>query len=209
MPTSILQTCLPIVCPVCPRDVRCCNRPGSLSLSKAAQAGASSSQTVTACRREEQQEAKQAAAFEAAGQARAAVKAWKKPRLSPSQASLPVELWGLVLNHLLTEDSLWDLPATVQELCHASLACKGLYAAVQQQGWARLCQLLDPLPTPPTACRLQLLPFNPDLLVNDPASLHVPQLRAACSHFHLPSSGQLPLPSGCKWPAVCFPLWLR
>ena len=73
-----------------------------------------------ACRRRTR-ETRHAEASEAAFSAIAAkalVKTWKKPCLSPGQTCLPVELWGLVLEQLLPDDSLWDLRATVQELCN-------------------------------------------------------------------------------------------
>ena len=145
-----------------------------------------------ACRSEEAQEAKEAAAFEAATQARAIVKTWKKPRLTPGHTSLPLDLWAMVLEHVLTEDSLWDLQATVQGLCHVSQTCKDLHLAVQQRGWPRLCQLLSPLPMPPTLRGKDGVspPPDQDKLVNDPATLHVPQLRAACKFYMLPCAGQ-------------------
>ena len=152
------------------------------------------------CRREERQEARGAKSFEAACQAKALVKTWKKPHLSPGQTSLPVELWGLVLQQLLTEDVLWDLPVTAQELCNISLTSKGLYAAVQQQGWPKLCCLLKPL-RPPAAVRgggygAELskkcqLPADPDVVVTNPASLAVPELKAACAYYRLTSTGTL------------------
>ena len=106
-----------------------------------------------------------------------------------------------MLQQLLTEDSLWNLPSTVQQLCHVSLTCKGLNSAVQQQGWPRLCRLLAPLrPQPPSTQGRQLTrwdpvqkgqpPANPDLLVTDPASLRVPELKAACTYYGLSSSGE-------------------
>ena len=96
-----------------------------------------------------------------------------------------MELWGLVLEQLLTEDSLWDLRATVQELCTTSLACKDMYAAVQQQGWPKLGQLLRPFPLPPVLRQRGQAqpPGSPDVLVNDPASLRIPELKAACNHY--------------------------
>ena len=107
----------------------------------------------------------------------------------------------MVLEQLLTEDSLWDLRATVQQLCHVSLTSKGLYSAVQQQGWPKLCRLLGPLhPLPPSTQGHKLtawnpvqkgqLPANPDTLVTDPASLRVPELKAACAYYGLSSSGE-------------------
>ena len=152
------------------------------------------------CRREEKQEAKRAEAFEAACQAKALVKTWKKPRLSAGQTSLPAELWGLVLEQLLPEACLWDLPATVQGLCNVSLTSKGLYSAVQQQGWPKLCQLLKHLRPPaamrgggytPKAGETCQLPDNLDVLGINPTSLSVPQLRASCAYHMLTSSGKL------------------
>ena len=134
--------------------------------------------------------------FEAASKAKALVKTWKKPRLSPGQTNLPTELWGLVLEQLLTEDSLWDLQGTVQGLCHISLTSKGLYAAVQQEGWPKLCCMLQPL-RPPAAVQGNVyrsiagLPASLDVLVTNPASLSVPQLRAACTYYWQTSSGKL------------------
>ena len=152
--------------------------------------------TLRACRREERQDAREAKAFEAACQAKALVKSWKKPRLSPGQSCLPSELWGQILQQSLTEDCLWDLPSTVQWLCHVSTVCKGLHAAVQQHAWPHLCQLLSPLcPAPATQrCKYQTegqLPGKPDVLVTDPASLRVPELRAACVFFSLRPAGEL------------------
>ena len=154
--------------------------------------------TMVGGRREERQEASQAKAFEAARQAKALVKTWKKPRLSPGQSYLPVELWGMVLEQLLTEDSLWDLRATVQQLCSASMICKDLCLAVQQQGWPHLCRLLSALRPPISTERgtklrgeKGQLPDNPDLLVTDPASLRMPELKAACQYYGLSSSGEV------------------
>ena len=154
-----------------------------------------------AAKREEQQEAKQAAAFEAANKAKALVRTWKKPCLTPGQTSLSMELWGLVLEQALTEDSLWDLRATVQELCNIGLTCKGLHSAVQQQGWPKLCQLLSPLQPPYSTVEAQLqnikgamagqLPDSPDVLINDPASLRMPELKAACRYYGLTPMGML------------------
>ena len=145
------------------------------------------------CRLEERQEASQAKAFEAACQAQALVKTWKKPRLSASQSCLPVELWGMVLEQLLTEDALWDLPATVQQLCQASLICKDLYLAVQQQGWPHLCRLLSSWEPPLALRKVDTLAAEgtgmPDVIVTNPASLQVPQLRAACKVLGLTQSG--------------------
>ena len=103
---------------------------------------------MLSCRREEREQARAAQAFEAASQAKALIQTWKQPRLGPGHTSLPAELWGWVLERMLTQASLWDLRATVQQLCHVSLACKGLYSAVQQQGWPKLGRLLQPLWTP-------------------------------------------------------------
>ena len=99
----------------------------------------STQQRRRACRREQAQDAREAKAYEAASQAKALVRTWKKPHLPAGQSILPSELWGLVLQQLLTEDCLWDLLTTVQWLCHASTVCKGLHAAVQQHAWPQLC----------------------------------------------------------------------
>ena len=151
-------------------------------------------------------------------QAKAAAKTWKKPKLTPGQSALPVELWSLVLEQMLAEDPLWDLRATVQGLCHVSQTCRDLYMAVQQQGWSTLSQLLSPLPVPPqligleapadpehtepledeeaaaaaaaAAAKKASLPADLNVLVNDPASLRVPELKAACSYYGLAMSGQ-------------------
>ena len=188
-PAALLPPLLPVLaaaaCPACP--------------------GPASSKTTTIanpevhCRREERQEAREAAAFEAASQAKALVKAWNKPRLSASRTSLPAELWGLILEQvteLVTEDRLWDLRGTVQELCQVSLACKGLHSAVQLQCWPKLCSLLQPLRTPPSLQRHPAqkgqLPNSPDVLISDPAALRVPELKAACAYYGQTSSGDLP-----------------
>ena len=157
-----------------------------------------------ACRRRTR-ETRRAEASEAAFSAIAAkalVKTWKKPCLSPGQTCLPVELWGLVLEQLLPDDSLWDLRATVQELCNLGMACKGLHTAVQQHGWPQLCRLFICLCPPPStqkawsfeakAAQKARLPASPDVLVTNPTSLPVPDLRAACAYFGLSSSGALP-----------------
>ena len=93
----------------------------------------------------------------------------------------------------MTEDRLWDLRGTVQELCRVSLACKGLHRAVQLQGWSKLCSLLQPLRPPPTLQRHPAqkgqLPDSPDVLINDPAALRVPELKAACTYYGQTSSG--------------------
>ena len=109
-----------------------------------------------------------------------------------------------MLEQLLTDDSLWDLRATVQELCGISLTSKGLYAAMQQQGWPKLCQLLSSLSPPPSTQMTQVptgkahrktaqkgqLPDHPDVLVSDPASLRMPELKAACAYYGLPLPGR-------------------
>ena len=155
----------------------------------------------SACRREQMQDASKAKAFEAASKAKALVKTWKKPRLSPCQTCLPMELWGLVLQQLLPEACLWDLPAAAQQLCNISLTSKGLYAAVQQQGWPQLCQLLKALPPPAAMQRSKYqaphdskgqLPSTPDVVITDPASLCLPELRAACNYLGLYTSGMPP-----------------
>ena len=133
----------------------------------------------------------------------ALVKFWKNPRLSPGQSCLPSELWGLNLQQSLTEDCLWDLPSTVQWLCHVSTVCKGLHAAVQQHAWPQLCQLLSPLCPPPATrqCKYQTetqLPDKPDVLVTDPASLSVLKLRAACEFFSLRQAGEHPQGTICQ-----------
>ena len=157
---------------------------------------------ATACRREQLQEAREAKAFEAASKAKALVKTWKQPQLSAGQTSLPMELWGHVLEQMLPEACLWDLQAAAQQLCTVSMVSKGMYAAVQQQGWPQLCQLLSDLPSPPAMQRCKYhgmgqcpktekgqLPSSPDVLVTDPASLWLPELRAACDYFSLQATG--------------------
>ena len=151
---------------------------------------------AAACRREQLQDAREAKAFEAASKAKALVKTWKKPRLTPGQTSLPMELWGLVLQQLLPQECLWDVPAAAQQLCTISMTSKGLYTAVQQQGWPHLCQLLSPLPSPPAMQKWKYqphensqLPSSPNVLVTDPASLRLPELRAACHYYGLQATG--------------------
>ena len=147
--------------------------------------------TSACCRDEEKQEAREAAAFDDAMQAKALVKTWKRPRLTPGQSALPIELWSLVLDHMLAGEPLWDLRATVQGLCHVSLTCKGLYQAVQQHGWSKLGQLLSPLPVPPPLRgKGNRLLGNADVPINDPASLRVAELKAACTSAGLKTSGQ-------------------
>ena len=173
------------------------------------------SQSFAVCRQEQLQEARGAKAFEAASKARALVKTWKKPRLSPGQTCLPMELWGLVLGQLLSEDSLWDLPATVQELCSISMTSKGLYTAVQQQGWPKLCQLLSTL-CPPAATQqpeylssssqAAQLPADGDILVMNPASLSLSDLRAACKYYDISATGTPPfqvIPACYCWLSIC------
>ena len=166
-----------------------------------------SADSVLHCRREEREQARGAQAFEAASQAKALVQTWKKPRVGPGSTSLPAELWGLVLERMLTEASLWDLRATVQQLCHVSLACKGLYSTVQQQGWPKLCRLLKPLWQPPSIRQAKVkrrncqLPDDPDLLVSNPAGLQVPELKAACAYFGMPLSGESA--SAHSMPCIC------
>ena len=131
----------------------------------------------------------------AAREAKALAKTPKKPRLSPGQTSLPVELWGLVLEQLVTNDSLWDLRGTVQELCNISRTCRDLHSAVQQQGWPQLSQLLGPCYLS-HGCRYRgSLPANPDLLVTWPVSLSVTELQAACRSYYLPQSGVMHHPA--------------
>ena len=156
----------------------------------------------SACRHEQLQDAREAKAFKAASNAKVLVKTWKKPRLSPGQTSLPMELWGLVLQQLLPADRRWDLPATAQQLCNISLTSKALYAAVQQQGWPKLCQLLSTLPHPPAMQQGKgqypeneqgQLPSSTDGLISEPVSLQLPELRAACKYFSLQATGVPPL----------------
>ena len=98
-----------------------------------------------------------------------------------------------MLQQLLTQHSLWDLRATVHQTCHASLICKDLCLAVQQQGWPHLCRLLSFWEAPIALQKANRLAAEgtgmPDILVTDPASLQVPQLRAACKVFGLTQSG--------------------
>ena len=167
-----------------------------------------STQLEAHCRQEEAQEAREAAAFQAAQRARARVKPCKKTlHLAPGQSPLPVEQWGVILEQLLTEDALWDLYGTIEQLCLVSTVCKDLHPAVQQHAWPQLGRLLSPLSPPwmllkgQWALRVGVgqLPSTPDRLVVDPASLPVPA-RAACKFFNLRSSGvhlpALPQPWG-------------
>ena len=143
--------------------------------------------------RRSRRQVSQAKAFEAASQAQLLDKTWKKLCLTAGQLCLPVELWGLVLQQLLTQHSLWDLQATVQQMCHASLFCKDLCLAVQQQGCPHLCRLLSFWEAPIALQKANRLAAEgtgmPDILVTDPASLQVPQLRAACKVFGSTQSG--------------------
>ena len=149
------------------------------------------------CRLEGKQEAAAAKAFEAASQAKALVRSWKRPCLTAGHSPLPVEMWGLVLEQLLTQDALWDLPATAQNIAHVSLACKDMYMAAQRQGWPKLSSLLSP------QCPPQFLPpsWTPQghgqllsqfgHLLTDPEGLKVPELREACKYHGLPTTGSL------------------
>ena len=149
------------------------------------------------CRLEGQREAAAGKAFEAACQAKALVKSWHQVQVTAGHSILPVELWGLVLEQLLTQDALWNLPATVHDLAQVSLACKDMYTAVQQQGWPKLSGLLSPECPPHFQSReiswsprtTGQLPSNPQLLLTDPACLTVPELRDACKYYGISSTG--------------------
>ena len=107
-----------------------------------------------------------------------------------------MELWGLVLGQLLIAEPLWDMQSTAQGLCSISATSKGLYAAVQQQGWPQLCRLLRPLRLPTytnlaaKTARTGQLSTSADLL-SDPISLSMPELSAACKSYGMPSAGIL------------------
>lgn len=149
------------------------------------------------CRQEQKQEGDEADRFEAASKAKAQIRSWKRPHLTPGHSPLPTELWGIVLEQMLTPDSLWDLRATVRDLCHLSTTCKDLALAVQRQGWPKLNLLLEPVKAPELnqvrgdfGARTGRLPANPDALVQDPASLKVAELREACKYLGELSSGE-------------------
>ena len=164
------------------------------------------------CRLEGKREAAAAKAFDAASQAKALVRSWKKPALTAGHSPLPVEMWGLVLEQLLTKESLWDLPAVAQELAGISLTCKDFYTAVVQQGWPKLSSLLSPKCPPSYSVREPhswsatghgQLPSNPELLVRDPDSLKVAELRDACKCYGLPWTGAPTSPQSCLTCLLC------
>ena len=72
-------------------------------------------------RADHQAEARAAAAFDSAAQAKAQVKTWTRLHLEPDQAGLPTEVWSAILN-LLIEPKLWDL-TFVRDICNAGESC--------------------------------------------------------------------------------------
>ena len=76
--------------------------------------------------------------LEAVSLVEALVATCKKPHLAAgSTRGLPDQLWNLVLEQMLTENSLGDLRAAVQTLCRLGMACRGMQDAVQQQSWLK------------------------------------------------------------------------
>ena len=69
-----------------------------------------------------EKDAKVAAAAAELAQARAACAAWRRPCLGQSeQATLPLQLWEVILGTLVQSSGLTNLKAVVADICSASL----------------------------------------------------------------------------------------